>query len=1059
MADIRHAGLRALILASALAAAFAGAAAQDAATAALRGIVSDAAGARLANARVALTETARGVERETRSDFMGIFLFALLPPGEYALRVESPGMATLVREGLRLEVGATLELKAALPVAPATETVTVAGDAGAVETQPSVISSVISEDEIDGLPLNGRRFADLALLTPGVTQDPRGLTSASNGDLAFGGLRGWQTSYLVDGADNNNAFFAQARGRYRAPYQFSNEVVQEFRVTSNAYGAELGRAGGGVVNVVTRSGSNALHGTAFYYLRDSLFNARHPYVDFKPADRQHQFGGTIGGPLRRNRAFFFAGFDQHVFNIPTVVKFLNGYTVLVPTIDDFDYADYSLVMMTAQALSRMGGEFRARLVGNSGLAKVDYAITPHHHLNARLNTSRYWGQNNVFFDPASPVTTFATSENGEERVATESGMVSLSSGLTSRLTSQFRAQFSRDLQQSQPNAQFPRTRISGVFDGFGRSVILPRSTREHRLHLTETLSLDGRRHAFKVGGDMLRTWIYNFFPSLFGGQYLFDDVSVDRWTFQPERYGVWITPLRAYAHMAPRYYTQNFGSAVTHPDSNDYAAFAQDTIRFSEHLAVNLGVRYDFQNFRDADLVSNFYYRQSGRVPVDTNNVAPRLGFALSLGRRRPLIVRGGAGLFYTRIPSIYTSTIESDNGDRRLHLLLDSSDPADSPYFPSYPAPLVGCAADATTCAPPAALRARMTTEVSAFAANFQTPFVQQASLAVEREVLARTAVNVSYLYVHGQHLIRVRDINVPQPVPVSYPVFDSTGENFLGAWYTVDSFTTIERQRTMACPFPPCLSELQRPYPQLGAINQFESAASSVYHGFTVSARRRMHRGFSFRVSYTWAKAMDDGQDALVAGRPATVQNSYAVSDERALSVTDQRHRVVASWTAQPPGFGRGRPLLRLLFNDWRFAGVTSFGTGRPVNARIVGDANRDGNDGNDRLPGYRRNAFTGPDYATTDLRLTRQFPIGFRCKLELLAESFNVMNRNNQRVDIGDDGFANTAGSFVTGDAVVAGQRYPAHFRMSNSRGLISPTNAYAPRQVQFALRLRF
>src|SRR6202008_1989129 len=203
------------------------------------------------------------------------------------------------------------ELSFRLSLVGTSETVTVSGAPPLVETQPSSVSAVVDERAIEGLPLNGRRFTDLALLAPGVTQDPRGLTSSSNGDLAFGGIRGYQSSYLVDGADNNNAFFAQARGRYRAPYQFSNEVVQEFRVSSNTYGAELGRAGGAVVNVVTKSGTNHFHGTGFYFVRDSFFNAQQPILGFKPSDRQQQFGGTFGGPIKTNRVFFFAGYDQH----------------------------------------------------------------------------------------------------------------------------------------------------------------------------------------------------------------------------------------------------------------------------------------------------------------------------------------------------------------------------------------------------------------------------------------------------------------------------------------------------------------------------------------------------------------------------------------------------------------------------------------------------------------------------------------------------------------------------------------------------------------------------
>src|SRR4029077_6696408 len=204
------------------------------------------------------------------------------------------------------------------------EKVTVSGAPQLVDTKTSAVSNLLDERAIADLPINGRRFSDLMLLSPGVTQDPRSLTSATNGDLSFGGLRGFQNSFLVDGGDFNNAFFAQARGRYRAPYQFSTEVVQEFRVSSNAYGAELGRARGAVVNVVTESGSNHWHGTGFYFLRDSALAASAPFVGFKPGAQQHQFGGTLGGPIKRNKVFFFAGYDQHIFNVPAVVEFADG---------------------------------------------------------------------------------------------------------------------------------------------------------------------------------------------------------------------------------------------------------------------------------------------------------------------------------------------------------------------------------------------------------------------------------------------------------------------------------------------------------------------------------------------------------------------------------------------------------------------------------------------------------------------------------------------------------------------------------------------------------------
>ncbi|MGH9493095.1 MAG: TonB-dependent receptor, partial [Terriglobales bacterium] len=906
---------------------------------ALRGSVVDASGGHIAGARVTVTNLATGVARQAATDSEGRFGVELLPPGDYSIRVEARGMAPLVRTAVHVDVGGAVELEFALQVAGPGETVNVAGEAPLVETQSSEVSSVVDERAISQLPLNGRRFSDLALLTPGVTQDPRSLTSSANGDLAFGGVRGFHSSFLVDGADNNNAFFAQARGRYRAPYQFSNEVIQEFRVSSNTYGAELGRSGGAVINVVTKSGSNHTHGSVFYYLRDSSFSAQHPFVDFKPADRQQQFGLTLGGRLRRNRVFYYAGFDQHVFRVPTVVEFDDGSTVLTPTPADYEVTDQAQVFAAAAQLSTLGGEFRSALLGNSGFGKLDVSISPRHYLTVRVTTSRYYGQNNVFFDPTSPVTHFAVSENGEEEVSTVSAVGSLTSSLSARLMSHLRVQFSRDLQESSANSPEVRTRVDDVIEAFGRSSILPRRTREHRLHLAETLSLEAKRHSFKFGGDFLLTWIDNYFPSLFGGQYIFDNIRVNPFTFQPQTFGLAITPLRAYAHTVPRFYIQNFGSAVSRPDTREYALFAQDSIRVTNHFALTLGVRWDLQTFRSDRLVTNPAWPESGKVPHDANNIAPRVGFAYSMGERRPLVVRGGYGIFYTRIPQIYNSAVERDNGLAQSHLFLDNADFFDQLVLPTYPNPLVSCPPGATTCTAPLSVAGKLTTEISAFSARFQTPFVQQASLSVEKEMAERLALGISYLYVHGEHLIRARDVNLPPPIILSYPVYDESGTTFTGNFFDVGSFSTWQLVPSLTCPFPPCINPVARPIASVGEINEFESAASSVYHALTVSVRRRMTQGVYFRAAYTWAQAIDDTQDALVAGRPATVENSFSTRAERGRSVTDQRHRLVFSGIWEPKPFHADHPNLKKVFNGWRFSGVFTAGSGRPVNARIVG------------------------------------------------------------------------------------------------------------------------
>src|SRR3984957_3519910 len=269
---------------------------QDAATGAIHGTVLDPSGSRVAQSSIVAVNSATGTRYSATSDAEGRFSMDLLPPGDYTARAVSQGISPQVTPTLHVEVGAASEIEFHLSIAGAQEKVTVTDAPQLVDTKSTAVSTLLDERAIADLPLNGRPSSDLMLLSPGVTQDPRSLTSATNGDLSFGGLRGFQNSFLVDGGDFNNAFFAQARGLYRTPYQFSNEVVQEFRVSTNSYGAELGRAGGAVINVVTKSGSNHWHGTGLYYIRDSGFGANDAMLTFKPHSRQQQGGATIGGP-------------------------------------------------------------------------------------------------------------------------------------------------------------------------------------------------------------------------------------------------------------------------------------------------------------------------------------------------------------------------------------------------------------------------------------------------------------------------------------------------------------------------------------------------------------------------------------------------------------------------------------------------------------------------------------------------------------------------------------------------------------------------------------------
>jgi hypothetical protein len=398
---------------------------------------------------------------------------------------------------------------------------------------------------------------------------------------------------------------------------------------------------------------------------------------------------------------------------------------------------------------------------------------------------------------------------------------------------------------------------------------------------------------------------------------------------------------------------------------------------------------------------------------------------------------------------------IQTENGITDSQIFLNNTDYYDHQVFPAYPNPVVVCPVMAASCSLPAGFSQGVTHDVSAFAPNFVTPRVQQASVTFEREIADRTVLSLSLLNVRGEHLIRALDVNLLPPTALTYPIFDTTGSIFQGGYYTVDSFATWQFTQSLTCPWPPCINPLGRPIAQLGAIDEFQSAASSNYNGATFSLNRRVSHGTYMRLSATYAHAIDDGQDALVAGEPATVQNSYNPNAERGPSVTDQRFRVVAAFSAEPHPFRREHELLGRFFNDWRVSSVFNYGSGRPVNATVAGDPNQDGNDLNDRLPGYSRNGFTGPDYATTDLRLARIIRFADHFKLQFTAESFNLFNRDNERVEITSNGLVANASTFVQSNVSVNVTPYPGYYELPTN--FMKPNAAYAPRQVQLAVKV--
>ncbi|MCI0419295.1 MAG: TonB-dependent receptor, partial [Acidobacteria bacterium] len=640
--------------------------------------------------------------------------------------------------------------------------------------------------------------------------------------------------------------------------------------------------------------------------------------------------------------------------------------------------------------------FRSELLANVFLVKSDWIVSPQHTLSARYNFQHLGGSNNVFFDLTNPITFFAIDTNATGKVRTGSLVTSLTSILGSQSLNEFRFQFAYDNQDNVANSDSTGARVTGVISGFGRGTTEPRYTREKRFQFVDNFSLNRGRHEFKTGVDLSVIKIENFFPGTFGGRFTFASIA-------------------DFANNRVQTFEQNFGDPTTNPNTLQYAGFVQDNWRVLSNLNLSFGLRYELETYDTSQLVANPLYPNTGQIPLDKNNWAPRFGFSWSPERFNKTVVRGGYGLFYGRTAQVITSTAISGNGLRTQRFTLSGSNAAQAPFIPTYPNRL---------SAPPnvAALRS----DIFVFAPDFVNPYVQQGSLAIERRLANNFQVAGTYIVVKGTRLNRSRDVNLAPPVAVAVPVLSGASQVGTGI---VQQFPTA------------------RPLAAIGAINTFESAASSIYHGMIVSMNKRWSQNYQFQLSYTLSKTIDDGPDALIVTRTGRIQNAYNAHDERALSVTDQRHRFVFSWTYSPQ-FGSLDGAASHLFNGWKFGAISTLGSGRPLDAQTTNDPNRDANFQNDRTPGLGRNVFKGLGFNSHDFRITRVFRLKERSRIEFLTEFFNVFNHPNLLFGRDDDGYFRTHSTYSATDRTFA---LTTPFPLANQ--------AFNSRQIQFALKYIF
>ena len=486
----------------------------------LNGTVTDPSGAVVAGASVKLTNAQIGFTRTARTNGAGLFDFVRVPVGAgYVLTAEQPGFRLTREEGIRLDVGAVVTLNIALQVGGNTEVVTVAADIPLIETGRSQTATTVNERAVADLPVNGRNFIDFTRLSPGVVTDP-----TRGGDLSFGGQRGPANSLLVDGGESNSLFFGQAVGRtgFR-PYSFSQDAVQEFQVNTNDYPAEIGRAGGGVINVVTKSGTNAVHGTAFEFYRDKSLNANtftnnRGNTDLGIANSSipkqpyhyNQFGGSLGGPIRKDKLFFFINYDGQRNIAPQVVI----PSIPVPT---------ALLPQLGQYLT----PYTTGATNDVGLVKIDWNITDRQRFYIRYNINRFTGINYENTSLTAVGTTSSQSHTGDSQVATDNIAMSYSYAINPSVIFDARYTFIRDNEPGVANSNQPEVVITNG-PVFGRNNFSPRYTNAKTNQGIFTLTVVKGRHTVKFGPDINRVAIANYFPGYFSGSYTFPSYAAFR---------------------------------------------------------------------------------------------------------------------------------------------------------------------------------------------------------------------------------------------------------------------------------------------------------------------------------------------------------------------------------------------------------------------------------------------------------------------------------------------------------------------------------------------------
>lgn len=1050
------------------------------------------------NASVTVRNTETNKEDTATTDDQGRFKVAGLQPGTYSVTINGSGFSPYTNERVTVEIGRETSINADLSIGPISgNTVEVTSEAPVINTSQQDFSSNINQTSISELPINGRRWSNFALLTPGAVPD------GTFGLISFRGISGLLNNNTIDGGDNNQAFFAEERGRTRISYSVSQSAIREFQVNTSSYSAEYGRSAGGVVNAVTKSGTNDFHGDVFYFQRNNKWGARNPRsfitqniggvftpVAFKPVDVRHQFGGTIGGPIAKDKAFFFFSYDEQRRNFPgvstfTALDFLNradtcaltaarGAAINLATCPAYAGTlnptrtgslavgkglTSTQVTNALNFLNSISGEVPRTGNQRLFLPKVDWNLNSKNTLTGTYNRLRWVSPAGI---QTQAINTRARDNFGDDGVNIDSLNLRLASTISNELINEFRFQWGRDneFQTSQAplpgeptnslGGRSPQTFITNGFSfGIPEFLERPAFPDERRWQFADTVTVTAGNHTVKYGGDLnlVKDIISNLRFS--GGEFNYtggvnaagyygglNDFIIDYTNFLGAINAA--TPCYSSTRTVGKCYGGNFNQGLgvfgLTMKTTDLNFFLQDDWRVSPRLTLNLGVRYEYQRNPEA-INANPLLPQTRNTVNDRNNIGPRLGFAYDLSGDGKTSIRGGWGIYYGRVinSTVYNALVNTGVGIDRAQRQITLA--ATAAAAPSYPNLLTA--------------GALVTPAVQFFSPKFQLPQIHQWDFIFEREIARNTVVSASYLGSFGNSLPNFVDTNLTAPNGTG--TFIAVGGPYDGQQWRIPLFLGA------------------RPVSAFAQMTEIRSDVFSKYHALVLQANRRLTDGLQFQTSYTLSRSYDNGQSSVTFTSNNLPFNAFDQQGENGLSAFDRRQKFVAS-VVYNTNFKGGSDASRAILNGWTFAPIFNAFSGQRFTPTVSGNVSPtnnfgiaggtqagglNGSLGSSRFALLPRNAFKQPNIWYLDMRISRRFSITEGTKLELLAEGFNLFNRT-QVTGV-------SAGIYSVDTTGTAAAPRPFLNYSSGPSGFNSVTGAdstlFRERQVQLAARFQF